>query len=163
MNLEEVQIIDYLAELKIYFQQLNYDWIKKYFNVEKEDIKLLENPDKLIIKKGGAILIAKLGDEIIGTCGLIKLSSETFELVKMAVAEKSRGRKVGYLLGEGIIKKAKEFGASKIQLETNSILTPAINLYKKLGFVEMPLENSEYKRCNVRMILELNKPKTTSF
>jgi GNAT superfamily N-acetyltransferase len=155
MSKDKVQIIDYLPEYKIYFQQLNYEWIKKYFIVEDEDIKLLEYPDEHIIKTGGAILMAKLEDEIIGTCGLIKLNDDTFELVKMAVAENARGKKVGYVLGEGIIKKAKELGASIIQLETNSVLTPAINLYKKLGFIEVPLESSEYKRCNVRMVLEI--------
>jgi len=155
MNLNEIQIIDYLPEHKIYFKQLNYVWIKKYFNVEEEDLKLLENPEEHIIKPGGAIIMAKRGNNIVGTCGLVKINEGIFELVKMAVDEKERGRKIGYLLGDAAINKAKKLGANRIQLETNSILIAAVNLYKKLGFIEVPLEKSEYKRCNVKMILDL--------
>ena len=152
--MDEIKIIDYLPGHKIFFKQLNY--IKKYFTVEKEDLKLLENPEEYIIKPGGAILMAERDGNIIGTCGLLRINDGTFELVKMAVDEKERGKRIGYLLGEAAIKKAKDLGADKIQLETNSSLIPAVNLYKKLGFTEVPLNNSEYKRCDLKMILDLN-------
>ena len=154
--MDEIKIIDYLPGHKIFFKQLNYIWIKKYFTVEKEDLKLLENPEEYIIKPGGAILMAERDGNIIGTCGLLRINDGTFELVKMAVDEKERGKRIGYLLGEAAIKKAKDLGADKIQLETNSSLIPAVNLYKKLGFTEVPLNNSEYKRCDLKMILDLN-------
>ena len=155
MNLDKIVIIDYLPEHKNYFKQLNYVWINKYFTVEKEDLKLLENPEENIIKPGGAILIAKRGDDIIGTCGLIKINEDTFELVKMAVDEKERGKNIGYMLGYAAVNKAKILGAKNIQLETSSTLMPAVNLYKKLGFIEVPLKDSEYKRCNLKMVLDL--------
>jgi putative acetyltransferase len=155
MSSDAIQIVDYSAEYRNDFKQLNYQWIKKYFTVEKEDVKLLEEPEKYIIKPGGFILLAKNGEDIVGTCGLIKINKKTFELVKMAVDEKVRGRHIGYLLGQAIINKAKNLGASIIQLETSSKLIPALNLYRKLGFVKIPLNNSEYKRCDVKMKLRL--------
>ncbi len=94
MNFNDIQIIDYLPEHKTFFKQLNYNWIEKYFSVEDEDLKLLENPGECIIKHGGAILMAKRGEAIIGTCGLVKVNETTFELVKMAVDEKERGKKL---------------------------------------------------------------------
>ncbi len=155
MKSNVIQIVDYSPGHKIYFKQLNYQWIKKYFTVEKEDIKLLEEPQKYIIKPGGAILMAKNGGDIVGTCGLIKINKTTFELVKMAVDEKARGRNIGYLLGQAIINKAKNLGASIIRLETSSKLIPALTLYRKLGFTEIPLNKSEYKRCDVKMELRI--------
>lgn len=155
MNLSEIKIIDYQPEHKNYFRQLNYEWIKKYFTVEEEDLKLLENPEEYIIKPGGAILMAKRGEDIVGTCGLIKTDNDTFELVKMAVDENVRGRKIGYLLGTAAINKARKLGAKKIQLETNSSLIPVVSLYKKLGFAEVLLKKSEYKRCNLKMVLDI--------
>jgi GNAT superfamily N-acetyltransferase len=152
---DEIQIINYLPVHKIYFKQLNYDWIKKYFTAEEEDLKILENPEEYILKGGGAILMAKRGCNIIGTCGLIKINEGIFELVKMAVDEKERGKKIGYLLGEAAIGKAKQLGAYRVQLETSSKLIPAVNLYKKLGFVEIPLKKSEYERCDLKMVLDL--------
>ena len=155
MDNTEIRIVDYLPEYKIYFQKLNYKWIEKYFAVENEDIKLLENPEEFIIKPGGVILFAKRGEDIVGTCGLMKIDDETYELIKMAVAETEQGKKIGYLLGEAIINEAIKSGAARIILETNSKLIPAVNLYKKLGFIEIPLNNSEYKRCDLKMVLEL--------
>ena len=155
MNFDDIKIIDYLPEHKNYFKQVNYVWIKKYFTVEEEDLKLLENPEEYIIKPGGAILMAKRGEDIVGTCGLIKINDDTFELVKMAVDEKERGKNIGLMLGYAAINKAKILGAKKIQLETSSALMPAVNLYKKLGFIEVPFTESEYKRCNLKMSLDL--------
>ena len=85
MSSDEVKIVDYLPENKIFFRQLNYVWIKKYFTIEEEDLKLLENPEEYIIKPGGAILMSKRGEDIIGTCGLLKINDDIIELVKMAV------------------------------------------------------------------------------
>jgi GNAT superfamily N-acetyltransferase len=155
MSTDEVKIVDYLPENKIFFRQLNYVWIKKYFTIEEEDLKLLENPEEYIIKPGGAILMAKRGEDIIGTCGLLKINDDIIELVKMAVDEKERGKNIGYMLGYAAINKAKILGAKRIQLETSSTLMPAVNLYKKLGFIEVPLKESEYKRCNLKMSLDL--------
>ena len=73
----------------------------------------------------------------------------------MAVDEKARGRNIGYLLGKAIINKAKNLGASKIQLETSSKLIPALSLYRKLGFTEIPFVKSGYKRCDVKMELKI--------
>ena len=40
-------------------------------------------------------------------------------------------------------------------LETNSILEPAVNLYRKLGFKDVAGGASPYCRCNVQMELPL--------
>lgn len=51
---------------------------------------------------------------------------------------------------------AKELGASKIYLESNTILKPAIQLYQKLGFQKIVGRTTPYKRCNIQMELILN-------
>ena len=71
----------------------------------------------------------------------------------MAVDEKYRGQKIGKALGEAAIEKAHTFGAHKIILYSNTILTPAIGLYRKLGFVEVPVDGP-YKRSNIKMELK---------
>ena len=41
-------------------------------------------------------------------------------------------------------------------LYSSTKLTPAINLYRKVGFKEVELEkDSHYERSNIKMILEL--------
>ena len=86
-----------------------------------------------------------------GTFALIKESDDVFELSKMAVNEKFQGKKIGNQMLDFCLQKAKELGAVKVILYSNTILAPAIHLYKKYGFTEVPIGNSEYKRSNIKM------------
>ena len=150
-----VSIVNYSPEFKQAFRDLNYEWINKYFKVEASDLKMLENPETYILAPGGAILIALYEGEPVGTSALIKMENGTYELAKMSVAPSMQGKKIGLRLGEAVIEKAKELDASKLFLETNSTLKPALALYKKLGFSEVSGLSSPYDRCNVQMELVL--------
>lgn len=153
----EVLIINYDPQYKDAFKALNEEWIKTFFRMESGDYKLLENPEEHIISKGGHIVFALLNNEPVGTCALVKLSGEPlrFELSKMAVSPKAQGKKIGYLVGQALVDKARELNAESIFLETNSVLVPAIKLYEKLGFKHMPISDSAYDRCDTQMLLEL--------
>jgi putative acetyltransferase len=158
-----VRIVEYRPEYAEAFKRLNLDWIEKYFTVEPEDEKILNNPQAEIVDRGGVILFA-LGydeeadgtEEVLGTCALIKNEDGSFELAKMAVAEKARGRQIGKQLLTASIEKAKALEAEHLVLETNSQLLPAISLYQKLGFVLVEADaNSPYERADTRMRLKL--------
>jgi putative acetyltransferase len=151
---EEVKILDYLPEHREMFRQLNYEWIEKDFVIEPSDEKALNNPEEYIIKPGGLILMAEFGDRIVGTCALIKISDGIYELAKMAVTDVAKGKKIGYLLGNAILEKAKLLGTERVELVSNRKLTPAITLYHKLGFREVPMPFSEYARADIKMIIE---------
>ena len=69
----------------------------------------------------------------------------------MAVAESWQGKKIGNLLMGYCIDFAKKLDAAKLVLYSNRKLLPALHLYKKFGFIEVPLENSEYKRSDIKM------------
>ena len=150
-----VEIIDYSPELQPHFKTLNLEWIEKYFRVEKSDIEQLEHAHEHIIDKGGYIFFARYEGEIVGTVGLLKDSDELYELVKMAVSPKAQGMQIGKKLAFRAIEKAKEMGAKQLWLESNRILTPAIELYKKVGFYETVLAPSPYARADIQMILDL--------
>lgn len=156
----EVIILDYDPKYKKHFRDLNYEWISKYFRIEDKDRKLLENPDREIIKKGGFILFAEYENEITGTAALIKHSDKEYELAKMAVTEKARGKQIGRKIALTAIDKLRSLKAEKLFLETNSTLLPAMNLYKDLGFQEVEMKNrSEYERATLRMELDLKRTK----
>ena len=116
---------------------------------------MLSQPRKYIIDRGGHIFFAKVNDEIAGTFALMKSAESEYELSKMAVDEKFQGKKIGNQLLEFCIRKAKELEAKKLILYSNTILGPAIHLYEKYGFKEVPMGNSEYKRSNIKMELNL--------
>jgi GNAT superfamily N-acetyltransferase len=150
------EIISYSEKYKLAIKELNYEWLEKYFSVEPKDVKSLSNPKEEIIDKGGFIFFAKEDDEIAGTVSLLKVSDKIYEVGKMAITEKFQGRKIGNLLLQHCIDKGKELGAEKLILYSNTKLTPAISLYKKFGFAEVPMEKEiVYKRSNIKMELTL--------
>lgn len=153
-----VSIVDYTPEYRKAFKSLNEEWIRKYFKMEKPDHDALDNPKKNILDKGGHIIVALYKNEPVGVCALVKSKDAEydFELVKMAVSPDAQGKNIGLLLGQHIIAKAKKLGASKLFLESNTVLAPAINLYYKLGFKRIvPKHISPYERSNIQMELDI--------
>jgi len=150
-----VNILDYEPSLAKYFKSLNIEWINTYFTVEEHDLEQLNHADTHILNDGGIIIFAGINNEIAGTCALIKTGDNEYELAKMAVDPKYRGRKIGNALMEAIIKKAIELGAKRLWLESNTKLLPALTMYEKFGFKEIPIDNSPFSRANIRMELFL--------
>ena len=86
-------------------------------------------------------------------CALIKLKDGEYELAKMAVDESTQGLGIGYQLGLHIIEAAKELGAHRLYLGSNTVLESALHLYRKLGFQVLEEAVSPYERCNIEMEL----------
>ena len=151
MTKSNIQIIDFSDDLKDPIKTLNYEWLEKYFRVEKSDVISLSNPKEEIIDKGGFIFYAKLNDEIVGTASLLKKSNTIFELGKMAVSEKAQGHKIGTLLLEHCLSFAKQKEIRTLLLYSNTQLQSAIHLYRKYGFSEVELEKGLYERADIKM------------
>jgi ribosomal protein S18 acetylase RimI-like enzyme len=146
-----IEVINYKDDYAKHFHDLNKAWLEKYFVVEPIDAEMLSNPRKFFIEPGGYIFFAKLGEKIVGTFALLKESDDVYELSKMAVDEQFQGKKIGNAMLEFCLQKAQELRAKKVFLFSNTILEPAIHLYRKYGFVEIPVGNSGYKRSNIKM------------
>ena len=150
-----VTILDFEPQHAAKFKELNEEWITHYFVMEEADHKSLGDPQGYILDKGGFILMAEYNQEIVGTCALINDGNGMYELAKMAVAPKAQGLKIGKLLGEAALQKAREAGAAKVYLVSNRRLETALNLYKRLGFTEVPMPPSIYERADIKMEIEL--------
>ena len=121
-----------------------------------DDREQLDHPFEYIIKPGGQILLAETEGEIVGTAALIKMGEENYELAKMAVGKNFRGFGIGKKLLEACIEYARQNGKKSIILESNRKQVPAINMYRRFGFVEIePDPRTEYKRSDIRMELVL--------
>lgn len=148
----EIKIVPYQEKYKSAFYKLNEEWITKFFTMEQPDRDALEDPQVYILDKGGTIFVALLDDEPVGVCALIKRDDiNCYELAKMAVSPKAQGKRIGYLLGKAIIEKANSLKVNRVFLESNTILTPAIKLYEKLGFKKVAGCPTPYARCNIQM------------
>lgn len=152
-----IEIVAYQPEYQPWFEKLNRDWIEKFFWMEPLDFEVLQNPETQILKSGGFLFMALYQKEVAGTVALKFVEPGVYEFTKMAVDERFRGKKVGEILSNVAIVKAKENGAKKIILYSNTKLNAAINLYRKLGFIEIPLDGP-YKRSDIKMELKLTPP-----
>ena len=149
-----LEIFDYAPEYQPWFEKLNRQWIEKYFSMEALDYQILQHPEEYILKHGGSIFMARYNGQVAGTVAIKRVSEHVFELTKMAVDEGFRRLKVGKALGEAAIARARDRGASKVILYSNTSLEPAMGLYYKLGFKEIPVDGP-YKRTNIKMELVL--------
>ncbi|HEY6502367.1 MAG TPA: GNAT family N-acetyltransferase [Chitinophagaceae bacterium] len=138
------------------FKRLNIEWLQQYFTVESYDEYQLSHPKQEILDKEGYIFLAKTGNEIIGTVALMKEKDLSFELTKMSVTKDWQGKGASKLLMDACIQIAKEKKWERLFLYSNTLLAPAIQLYCKYGFMQIPLEvNSHYARTNIKMELKL--------
>jgi ribosomal protein S18 acetylase RimI-like enzyme len=152
----ETRVVPYAARHRERFQALNLAWITEHFRVEEADNRALGDPESYILGHGGHIFMAERDDgTIVGGCALLRNGDGSFELAKMAVDPVARGQHIGRALGEAAIARARELGAPYVELLSNTRLTPAITLYRSLGFVEVALPASEYERANIKMVLDL--------
>ncbi|MFM5916552.1 MAG: GNAT family N-acetyltransferase [Novosphingobium sp.] len=147
---------EFSDELAPAFHDINAEWITAMFALEETDRKVLENPRREIIDRGGAILFVEVpGKGIVGTCALQQTSPGKFELTKMGVSEAARGLKAGEALLAAMIERAREMGAQQLYLLTNRKCAAAIHLYEKAGFRHdagiMRDYGSRYQRCDVAM------------
>lgn len=150
-----IKIIPFNKTYSKDFYDLNIEWLKTYFYVEPLDEAVLSNPEEYIINKGGHIFFAKLENQIVGTVALMPFGKDgLFELTKMAVSPKHRGLKIGQQLIQHTIEFTKSIGLPKLVLYSSTKLENAIYIYRKYGFIEIPVEpNSPYKRSDIKMEL----------
>jgi putative acetyltransferase len=83
-------------------------------------------------------------NNIVGTFGLFPITKNICELRKMYLTKEVRGKGLGKFILKTVTGVAKEKHYKKIVLETISVLTVAISLYKQYGFKEIkPKEINE--------------------
>ncbi|WP_452226987.1 GNAT family N-acetyltransferase [Lacinutrix cladophorae] len=150
---EALEIIDFKNKYAIDFYTLNIEWLENHFEIEPYDKEVLSKPKNYIINKGGFIFFAKLNNQIIGTVALMPIQDKgTFELTKMAVSPKFRGLKIGQKLMQYCLDFAKKQEFNRLLLYSSRKLENAIYIYRKYGFIEIPVEdNCVYQRCDIKM------------
>ena len=148
----EARVCEYEKRFAADFARLNYEWISRDYTIEDHDREILDDPESYIIRRNGQIFFALVGENVAGTVALIEVDKETFELGKMAVSPEFRGYNIGLKLMNACLEYSKKVGKLRIVLESNTKQIAAINLYKKAGFKEIPLDpQTLYRRANIRM------------
>lgn len=146
-----IKVVRFEDKYRSAFREMNLEWISKYFKVEDKDLDQLEHPER-ILEEGGEILVVLDHETPIGVCALIKLDNITYELAKMAVIPSRRGAGIGHVLMIEAERVAKDKGAKRLYLISNTTLESAIRLYKNHGFEVIRLgPHPDYERGDIEM------------
>lgn len=126
-RLEDVKTLfgEYAASLPVDLSYQNY----------AEELAFL--PGKYA-RPDGRLYLALVGGDLAGCAALRKLDAARAEMKRLYVRESFRGHQIGRLLVEQLIADARELGSQTLVLDTLSSMTRAQQLYRELGFVEIP-------------------------
>lgn len=108
----------------------------------------------LVSENRGEAAEADAGDTVFVGCGGIRrLQSEPgepvrFEIKHLFLQPQVRGRRWGRVLLDELERRAREFGAEELVLDTNSSLEAAGALYKRSGYVDVPPYNDNPNATN---------------
>lgn len=145
-----MEIVPYQTKYKQDFIELNLAWIEKYFKVEPQDVEMLNNIEQ-IIAAGAMIYFALEADTVIATCMVMPKNNQVWEICKLAADENYQGRGAGSAVLEACMNYAKNRGAKKLLIVTNTILSAAMHLYEKVGFREVLIDEMEYERVDIQL------------
>ncbi len=129
---------------KDYALELDADLCFQSFDAE------LADPLKKYGAPKGALFLAYYNNEAVGCIALQPLADGSCEMKRLYVKPNFRRYKIGRALVGQLLITAKALGYTKMKLDTLQKLQPAIELYKKLGFIESgayyenPLEEVVY-------------------
>ena len=117
---------------KEYAGWLNIDLSFQHFDEELMELKTMYGFPK------GGIVLCKDGNEIIGCVGIRKLDDSIAELKRMFIKPAFQKKGMGKQLLQKAVELARGLNYNVIRLDTLNYMIPAINLYKKYGFYEIP-------------------------
>jgi len=155
LRITTIEIIDFEEKYAGDFKKLNLEWLDKYNLREEADMRVLNDPVGTMINHDGYIFLARIGEEIVGTAGIMKEHDNVYELVKMAVKKDHQGKGISKLLLGRCLDKAKELQVEKLILFSNHQLDRALKLYQQYGFHQIPVVNSPFHTADVMMELDV--------
>jgi putative acetyltransferase len=102
----------------------------------------------------GIFLVLSDDDQIIGTGAIRKIDDETCELKRLWLLFEYHGKGLGYRMIQELFTFARQKGYQRVRLETErDSQSRAFDLYKRLGFYEIPRYSDHQDETAMEMIL----------
>ena len=146
-----MKIVPYNPKYKNDFIEMNKMWISNMFAIEEEDIRELGNIEPYI-ENGGQIFFALDDMETVMACCMIAPREDgDWEIMKFAAKGMYTGTGAGSACLKACIDFAKERKVEKIIIVSNRKCVQAVHLYRKFGFVEIPVDKKKFpfKRADI--------------
>lgn len=139
-----MKIVSYSPEYKDEFVKMNKLWISSMFVMEDEDERELANIEPYI-KNGGQIFFALDGNNNVMACCMIAPREDgDWEIMKFAAKGMYTGTGAGSACLKACIDYAEEKDIERIIIVSNRKCVQAVHLYRKFGFIEMPVDKKKF-------------------
>lgn len=107
------------------------------------------------VRPGGRLLLLVDGGEIAGCGGLCPMAQDVAEMRRMWLRPAHRGKGLGRVVADALLAAAREEGYRAVRLETLSVMPTARELFRAMGFREIPHEKKNPFPGSVLMELKL--------
>ncbi len=146
MNIET-----YKPEYKEAFIAMNLAWIEEMFQVEDEDRMVLGSIEERLANGGEIFFAINDEGEIMASCMVAPLPSGEWEIEKFAVKKEFAGQGAGKACLQACMDFIKEKQIQKVIIVSNRKCVSAIHLYRKFGFIEIPVDKNKfpYERADI--------------
>lgn len=139
-----MRVVPYDVKYKNDFIEMNKTWISQMFVIEAEDIRELENIEPIIEKGGNIFFALDENNNVMACCMIGPRADGDWEIMKFATKGMYTGTGAGNACLEACIAYAKEKGINRIIIVSNRKCVQALHLYRKNGFVEMPVDKEKF-------------------
>jgi len=136
MQIIQAETADQIEQARALFREYE-SWLGLSLCFQNFEKELAELPGAYA-EPDGRLLLARDNDELAGCVVLRKIGDGSCEMKRLFVRDTFRGKGIGRLLIETIIRNAKEIGYERLLLDTlPSRMNDAIALYRSMGFQEI--------------------------
>ena len=128
--------------LWVYFDELVTRYQGRPGTEEEIRESMLESPSDDLVAPTGMLLLARLGSNPVGCIGLRFRPDRVGQVTRMFVIVSERRQGFGFSLLEELETFARNYGITRLELDTRADLVEARRLYERYGFEEVPAFNS---------------------
>lgn len=152
-----MRIVSYDPQYKQDFIDMNRAWISEMFVMEPEDERELANIEPYLAGGGQIFFALDEDDRVIACCMLAPREDGDWEIMKLAARGMYTGTGAGSACLQACIDYAKTLKLPKIIIVSNRRCTHAVHLYRKFGFVEIPVDKKRFpfERADIAFEMEL--------
>lgn len=153
-----MKIVPYDPKYRDAFVRFNTEWLTRFFWVEDFDQYAMDHVEDLIADGAMAFFALDEQGEVLATCMAMPLEGTTWEICKLAARNQYTGTGAGSAVLQAAMHYAEEHGARKEVLISCRSLKPAIHLYHKFGFHEVPYRKEFWKAEKADIEMERDVP-----